>query len=108
MAQLKNKIIEYIKANGINKINFLNDFILQNDGQGDFIKEWNLNIPKPNMDQLDVYEAQANVVEANAQVISNRKQAYGTIEQQIEFITENGIEAWQQKVQQIKTDNPKN
>ena len=110
MAQLSNKIKEYAKANGIADVDFMKDVMLQDnsDGKGAFIATWNLNIAKPSMEQLDAYEAQANVVEANAQVISNRKQAYGTIEQQIEFITENGIEAWQQKVQQIKTDNPKN
>ena len=33
--------------------------------------------------------------------------AYGTLESQIEYITENGLEAWQTKVAQIKADNPK-
>jgi hypothetical protein len=32
---------------------------------------------------------------------------YGSIEYQIEFITENGVEAWQEKVNQIKLENPK-
>lgn len=36
-----------------------------------------------------------------------RKMAYGSVEQQIEYITENGLDAWQTKVTQIKTDNPK-
>ena len=36
-----------------------------------------------------------------------RQEAYGAVEEQIEFITENGLEAWQAKVAQIKTDNPK-
>ena len=38
---------------------------------------------------------------------SNRKKEYGTLVEQIEFITENGIDAWQTKVQQIKTKYPK-
>ena len=37
----------------------------------------------------------------------NREVAYGTVEEQIEYITENGLEAWQTKVAQIKADNPK-
>ena len=37
----------------------------------------------------------------------DRLEAYGTPEQQIEYITENGLEAWQTKVAQIKKDNPK-
>ncbi len=32
---------------------------------------------------------------------------YGTIESQIEFITENGLDKWQEKVAKIKADNPK-
>ena len=32
---------------------------------------------------------------------------YGTLASQIEYITENGLEAWQAKVAQIKADNPK-
>ena len=37
----------------------------------------------------------------------DRQAAYGTWEDQIEYITENGLEAWQTKVAQIKADNPK-
>lgn len=36
-----------------------------------------------------------------------RMKAYGSIESQIEFIVENGLDAWQQKVQQIKDSYPK-
>ena len=36
-----------------------------------------------------------------------REQAYGNSMEQIEYITENGLEAWQTKVAQIKADNPK-
>lgn len=36
-----------------------------------------------------------------------RYEAYGNIMEQIEFITENGLDAWQTKVAQIKADNPK-
>ena len=36
-----------------------------------------------------------------------RMTEYGTIESQVEFITENGLEAWQNKVSQIKEKYPK-
>ena len=39
--------------------------------------------------------------------LQDRQAAYGTAEMQIEYITENGLDAWQAKVAQIKTDNPK-
>ena len=107
MAQLSNKIKEYAKANNVPEVDFLSDVLLQDDGQGAYIKEWNLNIAQPTEQQLNSYEDAANTYEANQQVIQKRKSLYGSIEQQIEYITENGIEAWQTKVQQIKTDNPK-
>lgn len=36
-----------------------------------------------------------------------RLASYGSLIEQIEYITENGLEAWQAKVAQIKADNPK-
>ena len=36
-----------------------------------------------------------------------RMDAYGTVDGQIEYITENGLEAWQAHVAKIKADNPK-
>ena len=107
MAQLSNKIKEYAKANGVANVDFLNDVLLQDDGQGAYIKEWNLAIAKPTDEVLNQYEAAANILEANASVVQARKAAYGSLEQQIEYITENGIDAWQTKVAQIKADNPK-
>lgn len=41
------------------------------------------------------------------QWLQNRQAAYGSLEMQVEYITENGLEAWQTKVAQIKADNPK-
>ena len=110
MAQLSNKIIAYAKANGVAKVDFMNDVMLQDnsDGKGAFIATWNLNIAKPTMEQLDAYEAVAKTAEDNAQVVAKRKEAYGSMEAQIEFITENGLDAWQQKVAEIKANNPKN
>jgi len=39
--------------------------------------------------------------------LQNRVIAYGSIEEQIEFITENGLDAWQSKVADIKSRYPK-
>ena len=98
-----------IKLYANREVDFLKDVRLQDnsDGKGVFIAEWNLDMPKPTMEQLNAYETQANTYEANQQVIQERLKAYGSIAQQIEYITENGLEAWQNKVQQIKSDNPK-
>ena len=39
--------------------------------------------------------------------LADRIHAYGSPEAQLEYITENGLDAWQTKVAQIKADNPK-
>jgi len=36
-----------------------------------------------------------------------RVEAYGSIDSQIEYITENGLDKWQEHVAKIKADNPK-
>ena len=41
------------------------------------------------------------------QWLIDRIDAYGTTNSQLEYITENGLAAWQAHVAQIKADNPK-
>ena len=96
-----------IKLYANREVDFLNEVKLQDDGNGVFIAEWNLDIPKPTMAQLDAFEAQANIVESNQAQVQNRIKEYGSIAEQIEYITENGIEAWQSKVNSIKLKYPK-
>ena len=74
MTNLSTKIELYANK----KINFLKDVRLQDnsDGKGVFIAEWNLDIPKPTIAQLDAFEAQANEVEKLNQVKANRSTEY--------------------------------
>jgi len=78
MAQLNTKIKLYAKANGVNSIDFLSEVKLQDDsnGQGAYIKEWNLDIPQPTSEQLATYEDEANAEEALNTVYSNRRSEY--------------------------------
>ena len=46
-------------------------------------------------------------VDPRPEYLQKREEAYGSVATQIEFITENGLDAWVAKVAQIKTDNPK-
>tara|TARA_Y100000310_G_scaffold336907_1_gene422649 strand:- start:123 stop:518 length:396 start_codon:yes stop_codon:yes gene_type:complete len=48
-----------------------------------------------------------SAAELEKKVISARRTEYGQPEQQLEFITENGLEAWQSKVAEIKARHPK-
>ena len=108
MAQLSTKIKEYCKENGVLNVDFLEDVRLQDDsnGQGAYIKEWNLDIAKPTAEQLASFETAANTAESNAQVDATRKAAYGDIGDQLDEIYHD-IDAWRTRIQGIKTDNPK-
>ena len=108
MAQLSNKIKEYCKANGVSNVDFTNDVKLQDDsnGQGAYIKEWNLSIAKPTDEQLASYETAANTAEANATVDATRKSQYGSWNEQLDEIYHD-IEAWKARIQTIKDNNPK-
>jgi hypothetical protein len=106
MAQLSTKIKEYCKANGVSDVDFLNDVKLQDDGNGAYIKEWNLDIAQPTDAQLASYETVANTAEANAQVDATRKSQYGSWGEQLDEIYHD-IEAWKTRIQGIKDNNPK-
>ena len=105
MAQLSNKIEIYLDR----KIDFTKDVILQNDsdGKGDYIKEWNVEETQPTDEQLNALESQANTLESNNQVIQTRIKLYGSTAEQLEYIVENGVDAFVTKQNQIKSDNPK-
>ena len=107
MSQLSTKIKEYCKANSVNEVDFISDVLLQDDGNGAYIKEWNLNIAQPTQAQLDALESEATTYENNQQIISTRKKLYGSWESQLEEIYDDGIDSWKARIQQIKTDNPK-
>jgi hypothetical protein len=104
MAQLYSKIIKYVGS----EIDFLKDVILQDDGQGTYIKEWNLETPKKPTDaQLNALESDADDYEYNLGQIEKRKAEYGSAESQMENIIENGLSAEQTRVNSIKEKYPK-
>ena len=72
MTNLSTKIKLYANK----EVDFKNEVRLQDDGNGVYIKEWNLDIPKPTLAQLDAFEAQANEVEKLNQVKANRSKEY--------------------------------
>ena len=107
MAQLSTKIKKYLAANSVDEVDFLSDVLLQDDGNGPYIKEWNVDgVDKPTDSQLDSYETAANTDEANAVVDSTRKQAYGDIGEQLDEIYHD-IDAWRTRIAKVKSDNPK-
>ena len=103
MAQLSNKIRKYLDR----EVDFTKDVILQNDGDGTYIKEWNVAEAQPTEEQLNAFESQANTLESNNQVIAIRKNLYGTPQEQLEILVEQGVDKLIERNTKIKTDNPK-
>jgi hypothetical protein len=108
MANLSTKIKMYAAANGVASVDFMKDVMLQDDsnGQGAYIKEWNLDIARPTDEQLASHESSANTAESNAQVDATRRQAYGSWNDQLDEIYHD-IDAWKARIQGIKDNNPK-
>ncbi len=108
MAQLSTKIKLYCEANGVSNVDFLKDVMLQDDsdGNGAYIKEWNLDIAQPTDAQLSAHETAANTEEANNVVRSTRRTAYGDIGEQLDEIYKD-IDAWKARIKSIKDNNPK-
>ena len=108
MAQLSTKIKMYCEANGVSEVDFMKDVMLQDDsdGNGAYIKEWNLDIAQPTDAQLSAHETAANTEEANNTVRSTRRTAYGDIGEQLDEIYKD-IDAWKARIKSIKDANPK-
>ena len=108
MANLSTKIKMYAAANGVANVDFMKDVKLQDDsdGNGAYIKEWNLDIAQPTTAQLSAQESAANTEEANNVVRSTRRIAYGDIGEQLDEIYKD-IDAWKARIKSIKDANPK-
>ena len=108
MTQLTTKIELYANR----KIDFRKDVKLQDnsDGKGVFIAEWNLDIPKPTLAQLDAFEAQANEVERINNIRSQRANNYPSLADQLDmqyWDKINGTNKWQQAINAVKQKYPK-
>ena len=105
MSNFSKKIITYLGRTP----DFVEEVKLKDDGDGVvYIEEWNAtDKTKPTDEQLNALETEATTLENNAIAVANRQKEYGSLAEQLEYITENGLEAWQSKVQEIKTKYPK-
>ena len=107
MAQLSTKVKLYAAANSVSTVDFTTDVLLQDDGQGAYIKEWNISgVSKPTDAQLATYETAGNTEESNNTVRATRRTAYGDIGDQLDEIYHD-IDAWKARILAIKNANPK-
>ena len=99
-----------IKLYANKEVDFRTDVLLQDDGNGAYIKEWNLDIPKPTLAQLDAFEAQANEVERINNIRSQRANNYPSLADQLDmqyWDKINGTNKWQQAINAVKQKYPK-
>ena len=106
MAILNTKIKLYANQ----EVDFQKDVILQDDsdGNGAYIKEWNLAIAEPTDAQLANYESAGNAQELLKANIGKR--IYPSIGDQLDMQYKdllNGTTTWKDAVAKVKTDNPK-
>tara|TARA_R110001606_G_scaffold279264_1_gene427758 strand:- start:481 stop:828 length:348 start_codon:yes stop_codon:yes gene_type:complete len=111
MASLSSKITAYASDNGVNSVDFTTDVMLQDDsnGQGPYIKEWNLSISKPTDAQLTALDSAADLSERQAAARSARKQAYGDLGSQLDMQYHDNVDGtttWKDHVASVKTANP--
>jgi hypothetical protein len=85
-----------IKLYANKEIDFRTEVKLQDDGNGVYIKEWNLDIAQPTEAQLNALEAQANEVERLNLVKANRANEYPDFKEYLDGIVK-GDDAQVQK-----------
>ena len=105
MATLYTKVCLYLEANS--KTWDDTKILLQDDGSGPYIKDWNIGgLAKPSDSQIASYETAGNTVDANNLVRKTRKNAYGDIGEQLDEIYKD-IDAWKARIKKVKDDDPK-
>ena len=110
MAQLNTKVKLYLEANSKVYSSELNNFLLQNDGNGDYIKSWNVSgLTEPTAEQLTTYEDEANAEEALNTVYNNRRSEYPNENDCIHALLDGGdtLTELQAKRQEVKSKFPK-
>ena len=100
-----------IKLYANKEVDFLNEVILQDDGDGAYIKEWNLDIVQPTEAQLNALEAQANEVERLNLVKANRANEYPDFKEYLDGIVKGDNAQIQKYINDclaVKAKYPKN
>jgi hypothetical protein len=75
-----------IKLYANKEVDFRTEVKLQDDGNGAYIKEWNLDIAQPTLAQLNALEEQATEVERLNLVKANRANEYPDFKEYLDGI----------------------
>ena len=105
---LDKKVIAYLGRTP----DFQTEVKLQNDGSGDYIKEWNISSEKakPTDSQLNALETEATKLLNNEKADAKRRKEYLSWQQQFEMIykdQKNGTTTYKDHCDKVRSDNPK-
>ena len=108
MENLSFKVIAYLERTP----DFDKEVVLMSDVENgvskSYIGQWNITEkPKPTDEQLEALSSKAETIKNNAIAVVNREKEYGTVKTQLEFIVENGVDAFITRQNEIKTKYPK-
>ena len=97
-----------ISSNGLKKLGFVSeDFVLQDDGQGAFIKEWKSASPQPSEAEIEAAHNEWQSEHDAQEYARLRKAEYPSIEECVHAILDDDLEALQAKRAEIKARYPK-
>ena len=105
-----------ITANGLEKLGFTAkvDFVLQDDGDGVYIKEWNSGSAQPTKTQIETAHAQWQTEQDAKAYVRARSDAYPSVADFMEAYTEKEIgssstkwDAYVTAYNKVRSDNPK-
>ena len=101
-----------ITSNGLEKLGFTPnvDFVLQSDGDGVYIKEWNTASPQPSQAEIETAESEWQA-EYDAQAYARaRAKAYPSWQEQMDMMYHDqteGSRTWLDAVEAVKEAYPK-
>ena len=108
MINITNKIKAYLGRTP----DFTLEVKIQDDGDGAYIKEWNITSEKakPTDAQLNALSSQATALENTAKIDAKRQTEYLSWQQQFEMIykdQKNGTTTYKDHCDKVRSDNPK-
>ena len=110
------KVVKYLEANSKTDSEFSSGNIkLQNDGDGDYIKTWNVSgVAKPTDSQLNALASTATTEQNNYAIRKTRRRAYGDIGDQLDLLYKDMVAGkldttgeWAKAIKAVKDANPK-
>lgn len=75
--------------------------------QHKFVNGVRVDLTQEEIDAIETAQAEENVAYNSIKYKDDRRNAYPSIEDQLDKIFHNGIDAWKSEIQAIKDDNPK-